>query len=335
MFGDVIKRLIAGENLTEDESAAFLTDVMEGKATEAQLGAVLALLARKGETPDEVAGFVRTMRGKALQIPFEGDAIDLCGTGGDGAKTVNISTAATFVVAACGVTVAKHGNRAATSASGGADVLESLGLTLEAPPEKLAAALRQVGVCFLFARSIHPAMRYVAKTRGELGVRTVFNILGPLTNPVAPRWQLLGVFSPDVAPLMADVLGRVGCERAWFVHGAGGLDEVSPAGPTRVWEAAGGTVREFTVSPNDFGLPTRSIEAIRGGTPEENAKILRSVFAGVESPALEAVLMNAACALVVAGKAADVREGVALARSKIEDGTAARTLDQLVQFMAP
>ncbi len=334
MVVDVIKRLVAGEDLTEEESEVFLSTVMEGKATEGQLGAVLALLARKGETPEEVSGLVKAMRAKALHIPFAGDAMDLCGTGGDGMGTINISTAVSFIVAACGIPVAKHGNRAATSKSGGADVLEQAGLVLEATPEKLAGALREVGICFLFARSIHPAMRFVAPTRRDLGVRTVFNILGPLTNPVAPRWQLLGVFSPDVAPLMAKALVRVGCERAWLVHGAGGLDEVSPAGPTQVWAVEEGSVREFQIAPADFGLPQWDLDTIRGGEPAENARILKAILGGREGPAADAVIMNAAAALVVAGAAQDLADGATRARCAVADGRAAAVLEDLVQYMA-
>ncbi len=334
MITDAIKRLVAGTNLSEGESEALLADIMEGKGTDAQIGAVLALLRRNGETPEEIAGFVKAMRAKALAVPFAGESMDLCGTGGDGKGTINISTAASFIVAACGVTVAKHGNRAATSRSGGADVLEQLGVKLEAPPEKLAGALREVGICFLFARVIHPAMRFVAKARSELGTRTVFNMLGPLTNPAAPRRQLLGVFSPEAAPLMAAALCRVGVARAWLVHGEGGVDEVSPAGPTRVWDVEDGRVTERVVAPADFGLPVRSLDLIRGGDAAHNAEVMRAVLRGEEGPAYEAVLMNAAAALLVAGRAADLKAGVARAREAVTSGAAAAKLARLLEYMA-
>ncbi len=334
MITDAIKQLVAGKNLSETESETLLADIMEGKGTDAQIGAVLALLRRNGETAEEIAGFVKTMRAKALAVPFAGECMDLCGTGGDGKGTVNISTAASFIVAACGVTVAKHGNRAATSKSGGADVLEQLGLKLEASPEKLAGALRDVGICFLFARIIHPAMRFVAKARSELGTRTVFNMLGPLTNPVAPRYQILGVFAPEVAPLMAAALCRVGVTRAWLVHGEGGIDEVSPAGPTRVWAVEGGGVRERVIAPSDFGLPVRALDFIRGGDAVYNAEVLRATLRGEESPAYEATVMNAAAALVVAGKADDLKAGVALARAAVARGAALAKLTRLIEYTA-
>ncbi|HNR98649.1 MAG TPA: anthranilate phosphoribosyltransferase [Planctomycetota bacterium] len=334
MITDAIKRLVAGAGLSEDESEALLAYIMEGKCTEAQIGAVLALLRRNGETPEEIAGFAKAMRAKALAVPFAGESMDLCGTGGDGKGTINISTAASFVVAACGVTVAKHGNRAATSRSGGADVLERLGLKLEAPPEKLARALEDVGICFLFARVFHPAMRFVAQARIDLGTRTIFNLLGPLTNPAAPRRQLLGVFSPEAARLMAAALCRVGVARAWLVHGAGGVDEVSPAGPTRVWEVEGGRVRERVVAPADFGLPVRALDLIRGGDAARNAEVMRAVLRGEESPAQEAVLMNAAAALFIADRAADLKDGVARAREAVASGAAAAKLARLIEYMA-
>lgn len=335
MIVDAIRALAAGKDLSESQSGALLSAIMEGQATDAQTGAVLALLKQKSETPGEVTGFVRTMRAKALSIPYEGPVMDLCGTGGDGIGTINISTAVSFVIAACGITVAKHGNRAATSKSGGADVLEALGLALDASPDQMARALSEVGIAFLFARTLHPAMRHVAGARKELGIRTVFNILGPLTNPLSPAWQLLGVFSPTVAPLMGNVLKHIGCERVWLVHGHGGLDEFSPSGPTHVWEVASQVdgIREFDLSPQDFGLPERPLEAIKGGTPEENARILQAVFRGEESPALEAVLMNAAAALMVAGKAEDPKAGVAMARDAIDSGRAAGKLAALVDLM--
>ena len=261
--------------------------------------------------------------------------MDLCGTGGDGQATVNISTAVSFIVAACGVPVAKHGNRAATSRSGGADVLEELGLALEAAPEKLAAALEEVGICFLFARSMHPAMKYVAGARRSLGIRTIFNMLWPLTNPLKPAFQLLGVFSPEAAALMADALSRMETERVWLVHGAEGLDEVSPQGVTYVWAVEGGSVQTIEVQPADFGFAPAPLDAIRGGDAAANARILSSVFNGDEGPVLNAVLMNAACALVVAGRVGDLREGVAMAREAVKSGGAQAKLKQLMRFMTP
>ncbi len=333
MITEALNLLLSGKDLSETQSEELMHFIMEGRATDAQIGALLGLLARKGPAPGEVAGFVKAMRSKAVQVPHEGDVMDLCGTGGDGAGTVNISTACSFVVAACGVPVAKHGNRAATSKSGGADVLQAVGLRLEAPPQRLAEALRELGICFLFARTIHPAMRHVAKARSELGFRTIFNVLGPLTNPLGPSWQLIGVYAPHVAEIMAQALLSIGCKRAWLVHGAEGLDEVSPSGPTEVWEVAGGRVRSFRVEPADFGFEPEPLQGIRGGDPTYNAKVLRETLAGRESPALRTTLMNAACALVVAGKASGLKEGVTLAREAVADGRAAELLEGLVQFM--
>jgi anthranilate phosphoribosyltransferase len=284
-------------------------------------------MAVRGETEDEVVGFARTMRSRAVPILSRG-AVDTCGTGGDGAGTFNISTVASFVVAACGVPVAKHGNRSATGSCGSADVLEALEVRIDAPVEVVQKSLDQAGWTFLFAPRFHASTRHAVGPRKEMGVRTAFNLLGPLTNPARPEAQVVGVPRPDLTGFVARCLQRLGTKRAWVVHGSG-LDELTLAGETTVAEVDGDTVRTFTIGPADAGLPAAPLDAIRGGDPLTNAAIARDVLSGAPGARRDVVLLNAAAALVVAGRAADLREGVRLAAAAIDDGRASRLLERV------
>ena len=319
--------------LTEAEAADVMREIMSGEATPAQIGAFLVALRLKGETVDEIVGMARVMREHALKVPVSEEAVvDTCGTGGDASGTFNVSTAAAFVVAASGAPVAKHGNRAMTSACGSADVLEALGARIDLPPEHVARCIREGGIGFMFAPVFHPAMKNVAGPRREIGVRTVFNILGPLTNPAGAAHQLLGVARPELAPLLAEVLGRLGSRHALVVHGCGGLDELSLCGPSMVHELREGVLREYGVSPNEVGLAPAPNEALRGGSPEENAAALRAVLDGNPGPLRDVTLLNAAAALVAADVAAGVKEGVRLAAQAIDSGAARDRLDAFVQL---
>jgi anthranilate phosphoribosyltransferase len=307
---------------------------MRGEATPAQIGAFLVALRVKGETPDEIAGCAEAMREHVLAVrPRRDDLVDTAGTGGDGAHTINISTAAALVAAAAGAAVAKHGNRAVSSACGSADVLEALGFELEQQPERIAQGIDELGFGFLFAPSHHPAMRHAAPVRKELATRTVFNVLGPLTNPAGARAQVVGVYSPQLVRTIAEVLARLGARRAFVVHGAGGIDELSPVGPNLVAEVVDGTVHERKLDPErELGLPRCSVEELRGGTPDDNAAAIREVFAGADGGRRSAILLNAAGAIAAGGHAADLREGLELARETIDSGAAAARLEQLIAF---
>ncbi len=326
----VIARLADGGTLSEAEAKAAFDLLMAGEATPAQIAALLMGLRIRGETVDEITGAARALRARMIAIEAPAGAIDVCGTGGDARGTVNISTTVAFVVAACGVPVAKHGNRAISSRSGGADVLAALGVAIDAPFPTLERALREAGVAFLMAPRHHAAMRHVAGPRVELGIRTVFNLLGPLANPARVKRQLLGVFSRDWLAPLAETLGRLGAERAWVVHGSDGLDELTVTGESHVAEWHEGRVREFTVRPADAGLPISLPAALKGGDAVENAEALRAVLSGLSGPYRDAVLLNAAAALIVAGRVADLREGAALAARAIDSGGALRALDRLV-----
>jgi anthranilate phosphoribosyltransferase len=305
--------------------------VMTGRVPTARLAGILTALRIKGETVSEITGFAEAMRENAVNVGGRArDLIDTCGTGGDGAGTFNISTATALLSAAMGIPVAKHGNRAVSSRSGSADVLEALGVRIDLAPADAAALIDEVGIGFLFAPHLHPAMKYAMPARRELGIRTVFNLLGPLTNPAGARHQLLGVYDPGLCEPLARVLAELQAERAFVVHGAGGLDEVSPVGETRVAALAEGRVTTFTFHPRDVGIATCRLEDIRGGTPDRNAEMIRAIFAGAAGPATDAVLLNAGFAAVLAGKAADFRAGTEAARQAIADGAAARLLSDLV-----
>lgn len=319
-----------GRSLTEEEAAGVMEEIMTGEAAPAQLGAFLVALRMKGETADEIVGMARVMRGKALRVEHGGLLLDTCGTGGDGLGAFNVSTASAFVAAACGVTVAKHGNRAASSACGSADVLEALGTCLELTPEQVASCLAEVGVGFMFAPAFHPAMRFAAGPRRELGIRTVFNLLGPLTNPAGAQHQVLGVAHNGLAETMALALLRLGCRHALVVHGEDGLDELSIAGVTQVWEVKDGAVSSFQVAPEDVGLERSSLASVAGGTPQENAEKLRGVLEGGRGPLRDFVLLNTGAALVASDKAADLAHGVRLAAAGIDSGDALGRLERFV-----
>ena len=329
MIREAIDTLVQSQDLPQQEAAQAMNEMMEGEATPAQMAAFITALRIKGETVDEITGMALTMREKSLKVATDGLLVDTCGTGGDGQNTINVSTAAALVTAATGVKVAKHGNRAASSACGSADVLEALGVKIDLSPEGVQRCLEEVGIGFMFAPVFHPAMRHAAVPRREIGIRTVFNILGPLTNPAGAHAQLLGVADPQVAEKMAQALGRLGTQRAIVVHGEEGLDEISIAGPTRVCELSDDQVRSYTMTPEDAGLSRSSLSGIQGGSVERNAELLQGVLRGDAGPALDVVLLNAAAALVVGDKAKDLKEGVELARRTVASGTALEKLEAL------
>jgi anthranilate phosphoribosyltransferase len=328
-FSDVLEQLRRHEDLTTEQAAGVMGTIMDGNALPSQIAAVLMALALKGERPAELVGFARAMRERAIPLvpPVDG-VFDTCGTGGDGAHTFNVSTAAALVLAGAGVRVAKHGNRAVSSRCGSADVLEALGVRLEAAPERVGEALA-AGLAFFFAPIWHPSMRHAGPTRRELGVRTAFNLLGPLTNPAGARRQIVGVSRPEHTALIARTLGELGAERAWVVHGAGGLDELSTLGHTKVSEVRDGTVNTFYVHPFDVGLPLASLADLAGGSAAENAALVERVLAGEPGPRRDVVLLNAGAGLLVAGRAGSLREGMALAGDSIDSGKAQRALDAL------
>jgi anthranilate phosphoribosyltransferase len=325
--------LLDGRDLTRAQARAVMDEIMRGEATPAQTGGFLVALRAKGESADEIAGCAEAMREHVVPVrPRRDDLVDTAGTGGDRARTLNISTAAALVAAAAGAAVAKHGNRAVSSACGSADVLEALGFRLELPPERIADSIDELGFGFMFAPGHHPAMRHAAPVRRELATRTVFNVLGPLTNPAGARAQVVGVYAPALVRTVADVLARLGARRAFVVHGAGGIDELSPAGPNLVCEVVAGRVVERTVDPLELGVERCAPEELRGGTPVENARAVRELFAGGDGGRRDAVLLNAAGAIAAAGHAEDLRAGLALAREAIDSGAAAARLDELARF---
>ncbi|MDI6710978.1 MAG: anthranilate phosphoribosyltransferase [Bacillota bacterium] len=333
MIKEAIARIIAGEDLSQQEAEEVMTQIMSGEATAAQVGALLAALRLKGETPDEVAGFARSMRRHATPVhtgrPF---VVDTCGTGGDGRHTFNISTTAAFVVAAAGVPVAKHGNVSVSSRCGSADLLRALGANLELDARELGRCLDEVGLAFLFAPRLHHAMRHAAGPRREIGIRTVFNILGPLTNPACPQAQVLGVYSPEAAALVAQVLARLGTDHAFVVHGAGGLDEVSSVGPAQVWEVVGDEVAYRVIDPAELGFAPAPLEALVGGDPAANAAITHRVLAGETGPRRDTVVFNAALALLAAGAAEDLAHAVGLAAGAIDSGAAMAKMEEFIAF---
>jgi anthranilate phosphoribosyltransferase len=333
MIQSAIAELMDGHDLTQEGARDVMRSIMEGEATPGQIGAFLAALRIKGETADEIAGCAEAMREHVLVVrPARTDLVDTAGTGGDGARTFNISTAAALVAAAAGAGVAKHGNRAVSSSSGSADVLEALGFNLELPPETIARSIDELGFGFLFAPTHHPAMRHAAPVRRELATRTVFNVLGPLTNPAGARAQVVGVYAPELVPTIADVLARLGAERAFVVHGAAGVDELSPAGPNLVCEVADGGVRRREIDPLDLGIDRCAPEELGGGDPADNAETIRRIFAGAEGGKRDAVLLNAAGAIAAGGLARDLGEGVGIAREAIDSGAAGERLEALIAF---
>jgi anthranilate phosphoribosyltransferase len=326
-------KVLDGRDLTRTESHEAMDSIMRGEATDAQIAGFLVALRAKGETVDEIAGCAEAMRAHALEVrPRRTDLVDTAGTGGDGMQTLNISTAAALVAAAAGAGVAKHGNRAVSSASGSADVLEALGLRLDLEVPRIVESIDTLGFGFLFAPAHHPAMAHAAPVRRELATRTVFNVLGPLTNPAGARAQVVGVYSSALVHTIGEVLLQLGAERAFVVHGAGGIDELSPVGPTVVCEVFEGRVGARTIDPEDLGIERCDLAELRGGPPAENAAAVRAVFAGEQGGRRDAILMNAAGAIAAAGHAADLREGIEIARRTLDSGAAAARLDELVAF---
>lgn len=334
MIVDAIRKVVEGEHLSECESAAAMTTIMEGEATPSQIACLITALRMKGETVDEITGFVRVMREKSVSVKSSRlPLIDTCGTGGDKLNTFNISTTAAFVVAGAGVAVAKHGNRAASSKCGSADVLEALGVKLTLTADQVGKCIDECGIGFLFAPMLHPAMKHAVGPRKEIGIRTVFNILGPMTNPAGAKCQLIGVFSPQLCELMASVLKRLGSEHAMVVHGAPGMDEISTIGQTIAAEATVDGVQVRNLLPSDFGLSPTDITSLTGAnSPQENAQVLLSVLSGEKSPRRDITLANASAALVVAGIAQDFTEGTAKAAESIDSGAAQRALQNLVNY---
>ena len=327
MFPDLLEKLRRHEDLSGEEAARAMGAIMDGQAEPAYIGGLLMALALKGERPEEIVGFATAMRERATPLPEAvGVVFDTCGTGGDGAHTFNVSSAAALVVAGCGVPVAKHGNRAASSRCGSADVFEALGVNLGAPPNQVVASVKRANLGFFFAPAWHPSMRHAAATRKALGVRTAFNLLGPLTNPARPARQLVGVSRPEHTELLSRALGRLGSERVWVVHGANGLDELSTTGYTKVSEYREGAVKTFYVHPADVGLPLASVGDLAGGSAAENAALLERLLAGESGPRRDVVLLNAGAGLLVAGRASTLEEGLAQAREAIDRGSAAAVL---------
>jgi anthranilate phosphoribosyltransferase len=321
--------LINKVDLSETEMAECMKEIMEGMATDAQIGGFLTALRMKGETIEEITGAARIMREKAITIKAPEGVLDTCGTGGDMSHTFNISTTTSIVVSACGVPVAKHGNRSVSSQSGSADVLEALGIKIDLPPEKVEECLFETGFGFLFAPVFHPAMKYAIGPRREMGIRTVFNILGPLTNPAGAKRQLLGVFADSLTETLAKVLGNLGAVDAMVIHGRDGLDEISISDKTKGSRFKDGKVENFFISPEDFGIERRKSDSIRGGNKQENASITLSILHGERGPRRDIVLMNSAAALTVSGKAGDFRTTLAMAADAIDSGRASKKLEEV------
>jgi anthranilate phosphoribosyltransferase len=329
-FRALIGKVATGAALTREEAASAFEQMMSGEATPSQMGGLLMALRVRGETVEEITGAVTAMRAKMLRVTAPPDAIDVVGTGGDASGSFNISTCAALIVAGAGVPVAKHGNRALSSRSGAADVLAALGVNINLSPDAIARCIREAGIGFMFAPAHHPAMKNVAPTRVELGTRTIFNLLGPLSNPAGVRRQMIGVFSRHWTLPLAQVLKNLGAERVWVVHGSDGLDEITTAGPTSVAALEDGTITSFEISPEEVGLPKVKTEVLRGGDAAANAKALLSVLEGEDSAFREVALFNAAAALVVAGKAQNLKAGLDLAAQSIDSGEAEGRLDRLI-----
>lgn len=332
MIKEAINMLVGGISLSEAEMSDCMTEIMEGRATDAQIAAFLTALRIKGETVEEITGAARVMRQKATRIKAPEGTLDTCGTGGDMAGTFNISTTTAFVVAACGIPVAKHGNRSVSSRSGSADVLEALGIKIDLPPEKVERCLFETGFGFLFAPLFHPAMKYAIGPRREMGIRTIFNILGPLTNPAGAKKQILGVFSDRLTEPLCRVLGNLGAQDAMVVHGEDGLDEITISDGTRVSRLVGGRVENYMISPEDFGLERADVKALAGGDKEENARITMSILKGDRGPKRDVILMNAAAAIVVAGRTDSFREAKEIVAEAIDSGRALNKLQEVRRF---
>jgi anthranilate phosphoribosyltransferase len=326
----LIGKVATGAALTRAEAAAAFDRMMSGEATPSQMGGLLMALRVRGETVDEITGAVSAMRARMLTVTAPADAVDIVGTGGDGSGSVNVSTCASFIVAGAGVPVAKHGNRALSSKSGAADVLGALGVKIELTPEQVGRCIREAGIGFMFAPAHHPAMRNVGPTRVELATRTIFNLLGPLSNPAGVKRQMVGVFSRQWVQPLAEVLRNLGAESIWVVHGSDGLDEITLTGPTSVCILENGQIRSLEVTPEDAGLPRTNGDALKGGDATANASALRSVLEGKPSAYRDVALLNAAAAFIVAGRARDLKEGVALGAQSLDGGAALEKLKRLV-----
>lgn len=336
MIKDSIEKAVSGNDISEAQMMETMEEIMEGRATQAQIGALLVALRMKGETVEEITAAAKVMRSKSSHIPYkceEGEIlIDTCGTGGDCSNTFNVSTTAAFVVAGAGIKVAKHGNRSVSSKCGSADLMEALGLPLDLSPEQVALCIRQVGIGFLFAPVLHTAMKYAIGPRRELGLRTIFNLLGPLTNPAGAQVQLMGVYDNQMVKPLTHVIARLGAKKAFVVHGHGGLDEISLSGPTLVGLAENGEVSFRYMEPSDFGLKDNASVTIGGGNAQENAALTKSVLNGDSGPYRDVVLLNAAAALVAADRAKTLMEGMALSTFSIDSGAALNKLDELIKF---
>lgn len=332
MIKEAISMLVEGKSLNMDEAAQVMEEIMEGEVTPAQFGSFLTALRMKGETAEEISGMAKTMRAKSLKVNTSGQVTDVVGTGGDGQNTFNISTAAAFVAAGAGLKIAKHGNRAASSQCGAADVLEALGVKISLAPEQVQQCLAEVGMGFMFAPGFHPAMKYAAPLRPEIGIRTVFNIIGPLTNPAGAKTYLLGVADTSLVEKMAQVLRNLGCEHALVVHGEDGLDEITTTGSTQVCEVTRGGLKSYTISPEEYGLAMTNPEKLKGGTAEENAALLCSILSGNPGPQRDIVLMNTGAALLAGNKATSLEQGIDMAKESIDSGKAVAKLESLVRL---
>jgi anthranilate phosphoribosyltransferase len=333
MIKEAIAQVVEGEDLSMEETAGVMSEIMSGEATPAQIASFITAMRMKGETALEIAGCARTMRDNALHVnPKRTDVVDTCGTGGDSSGTFNISTTVAFVAAGAGLGVAKHGNRSITSQCGSADLMEALGVKIELTPEQVAQCVDEVGIGFCFAPAFHPAMKYATPVRQELGLRTLFNILGPLANPARARRQLIGIYSADLTETLAEVLRAMESEQAFVVHGADGLDELSTTGKNKVSELRDGSIKTYQIDPAELGLGKSKLTDLLGGTLEENAEITRSILAGKQGPKRDVVLLNAAAVLVVGGKANDLAEAVPMAAEAIDSGKSLRKIDELVKM---
>ena len=334
MIREYIKSLVDGRDMSLAESEEAMSEIMTGKATPSQISALITALRIKGETIEEISGFAKIMRDHAVKLPLKSDYfVDTCGTGGDVSGTFNISTVSSFVAAGAGVTIAKHGGRAVSSKCGSADLLEKLGIKIDITPEKVSQCIDAIGIGFIFAPLFHQAMKYAATTRKEIGIRTIFNILGPVSNPANTKGQLMGVYSPQLTSVMANVLKNQGCETAIVVYGMDGIDEISVSGQTKISHLSNGIIKEYFIEPENFGIKRQPMSSILGGSTEENAAIAVNILEGKEKgPKRDVVVLNAAAAIVVGKKAADLNEGLELAKRSLDSGAAMEKLEKLRRF---
>lgn len=331
MIKDIIQRVVDGENLSIDESRRVMSEIMEGKLTDSQIAAFLTALRMKGETDEEITGCAEAMKRKALHFPSDEILVDCVGTGGDKVGTFNISTTVAFVVAGAGIKVAKHGNRSVSSKCGSADVLEALGVNINLNYLEVQEVLKRTGICFLFAPTFHKAMKYAINPRREIGIRSIFNILGPLTNPLDVKFQLIGVYNPNLTEIVAQTIKNLGVKGAYVVHGADGLDEISITGETKITELKNDAIKTYTISPEDFNFKRRSLKEIKGGDKFLNSEITQKVLKGEQGAPRDIVLLNAAAVIASTGKANNLREGIEIARDSIDSGKAYKKLEELVR----